>query len=68
MSNKYVFICYICIFMCMGDIKYCSYIYIVNVNIVYSCKLYFVMIICGYDFSFYIFEEISEKKIVMYFY
>lgn len=57
MSNKYVFICYICIFMCMGDIIYCSYIY--NDNIVYSCKLYYVRIICGYDFSFYIFEEIS---------
>lgn len=57
MSNKYVCICYICIFMCMSDIIYCSYIY--NDNIVYSCKLYYVRIICGYDFSFYIFEEIS---------
>lgn len=52
--------------MCMGDIKYCSYIYIyiytINVNIVYSRKLHSVMITCGHDSSSYTSEEISEKK------
>lgn len=50
--------------MCMGDIKYCSYIYIytINVNIVYSRKLHSVMITCGHDSSSYTSEEISGKK------
>lgn len=48
--------------MCMGDIKYCSYIYTINVNIVYSRKLHSVMITCGHDSSSYTSEEISEKK------
>lgn len=54
--------------MYMGDIKYCSYIYTINVNIVYSRKLHSVMITCGHDSSSYTSEEISEKKTVMYFY
>lgn len=54
--------------MCMGDIKYCSYIYTyiyiytINVNIVYSRKLHSVMITSGHDSSSYASEEISEKK------
>lgn len=54
----YVIYVYLCVWVILNIVV----IYIYNVNIVYSCKLYYVRIICGYDFSFYIFEEISEKK------